>query len=112
MLLLSGEYAFPVEIAATAADLVTSRRKHSSISLTHQNLKLASQIVAKVLSWVQQMKTADLTEEILLLSSLVRYDEPLSIWYLLLVHNARQGKTPRTLLGLCSVKANVKLCRR
>lgn len=30
-----------VEISAIAADLVVSRRKHSSISLTHQNLKPA-----------------------------------------------------------------------
>ena len=102
----------PAEIAAIATDLVTSRRKHSSTFLTHQNSKLVSQIVAKVLSWAQMMKIADLTEGILLLSSLVHYDEPLSIWYLLLEHNAPQSRTPRTSRGLCSAKPNVKLYRR
>jgi hypothetical protein len=32
---------FALEVAAIAADTVTSRRKRLSISLTHQNLKLA-----------------------------------------------------------------------
>lgn len=68
-----------VEVAAVVTDHVVSRRKHSSTSLTHQNLKLVLQIVAKVLSWAQLMKIVDLTEGILLLNSLVRYDEPLSI---------------------------------
>jgi hypothetical protein len=38
---------FAVEIPVIAADPIATRRKHSSTSLTHQNLK---QIVAKVLS--------------------------------------------------------------